>query len=413
MEIFQLLQTLIQDLLKKYFKKVLVDGQDSIVSDSNIDSLEFVAGDNISLSTDADNDKLTINAVNVQASGWVSDGEVVSLDSNSDKVGIGTDSPADQLTVYSTGIQARFAYDDSNYTTFQTSSSGGLLITPTGNLTLVPGNSLVFSGFDCTGNSNGGVLTANASGVISCSDDDSGSGGGYFTDASGFAYLTDTSDDLVVGGTTLAGADIILGDDGSVIINEQGNDADLRVEGDTNANLMFIDAGADMVGIGTNSPAGRLEVSGEIDTGLDWNLIVRNPYNADATDYGSGLKFKLSSDANSEEQNKWAGIGVVAGTNWAQQTDLVFYGTDAANTTAPSELMRLTGSGNVGIGDNSPASLFTVGNGDLFQVGSDGSVLIDPGSTGTYLDFDLETAWTAGELILADWDSPTPLKPLQ
>ncbi len=40
----------------------------------------------------------------------------------------------------------------------------------------VDGN-LTLSGLDCTANSNGGALTANASGVVSCSDDDSGAAG--------------------------------------------------------------------------------------------------------------------------------------------------------------------------------------------------------------------------------------------
>ena len=50
----------------------------------------------------------------------------------------------------------------------------------------------------------------------------------------------------------------------------------------------------------------------------------------------------------------------------------------AANTlglsTNNTERLRITSTGNVGIGDASPASLFTVGNGDLFQVNSAGEV---------------------------------------
>ncbi|MEC4005325.1 tail fiber domain-containing protein [Flavobacterium sp. SUN052] len=40
--------------------------------------------------------------------------------------------------------------------------------------------------------------------------------------------------------------------------------------------------------------------------------------------------------------------------------------------TTNSEKMRITSAGNVGVGDASPASLFTVGNGDLFQIQSTG-----------------------------------------
>lgn len=48
----------------------------------------------------------------------------------------------------------------------------------------------------------------------------------------------------------------------SIVINEPGNDYDFRVEGDTNANLFFVDASTDRVGIGTNAPAALLHVSG-------------------------------------------------------------------------------------------------------------------------------------------------------
>lgn len=48
---------------------------------------------------------------------------------------------------------------------------------------------------------------------------------------------------------------------GGAVFNEQGNDADFRVEGDTNVNLIFADASTDRVGIGTSSPAQMLDIS--------------------------------------------------------------------------------------------------------------------------------------------------------
>ena len=40
----------------------------------------------------------------------------------------------------------------------------------------------------------------------------------------------------------------------TTIFNEDGADVDFRIEGDTNANLFYVDAGNDAVGIGTSSP---------------------------------------------------------------------------------------------------------------------------------------------------------------
>jgi len=46
--------------------------------------------------------------------------------------------------------------------------------------------------------------------------------------------------------------------DGAVVVNESGGSNDFRVEGDTNQNLIFADASADAVGIGTNTPTAPL-----------------------------------------------------------------------------------------------------------------------------------------------------------
>lgn len=49
---------------------------------------------------------------------------------------------------------------------------------------------------------------------------------------------------------------------GAFVFNEQGADADSRVEGDTDVNLLYIDAGADKVGIGDAAPGEKLDVAG-------------------------------------------------------------------------------------------------------------------------------------------------------
>ncbi len=46
----------------------------------------------------------------------------------------------------------------------------------------------------------------------------------------------------------------------SVVVNESGSNVDFRVEGDSDTNLLFTDAGNDKVGIGTQSPGTKLHV---------------------------------------------------------------------------------------------------------------------------------------------------------
>jgi len=49
---------------------------------------------------------------------------------------------------------------------------------------------------------------------------------------------------------------------GANVFNEAGADVDQRMEGDTDANLFFLDASADSIGIGTSTPTAKLQVAG-------------------------------------------------------------------------------------------------------------------------------------------------------
>lgn len=51
---------------------------------------------------------------------------------------------------------------------------------------------------------------------------------------------------------------------GNVIWNESGRDVDLRLEGDTDANLLYLDAGNGRVGVGNAAPGAKLDVTGAV-----------------------------------------------------------------------------------------------------------------------------------------------------
>jgi len=63
------------------------------------------------------------------------------------------------------------------------------------------------------------------------------------------------------GGTNLV-EKLTINGSGNLIINESGNDQDLRVETSGNSNMLFVDGGNDRVGIGTSSPDQIFHVDG-------------------------------------------------------------------------------------------------------------------------------------------------------
>jgi hypothetical protein len=77
------------------------------------------------------------------------------------------------------------------------------------------------------------------------------------------ANVNDTTDPTFTGNISL---------DGAVVVNESGADKDFRVEGDTDTNLLFTDASTDRVGIGTNTPTVKLDVSG--DSSLNGAVVI-------------------------------------------------------------------------------------------------------------------------------------------
>lgn len=71
--------------------------------------------------------------------------------------------------------------------------------------------------------------------------------------------VTSSGDQTITGDTTITGTFTV---NGATVLNEAGAAVDTRIEGDTDANLLFVDASTDRVGIGTATPGTKLEVTG-------------------------------------------------------------------------------------------------------------------------------------------------------
>jgi hypothetical protein len=154
----------------------------------------------------------------------------------------------------------------------------------------------------------------------------------------GLAFASDLDTGLFSAGTNALGiatngVERVEFGTSEVVFNDGGADVDFRIEGDTNANLFFVDAGNDRVGIGTSSPHATFQVH-------DGAFVLSKPAS------GSERNWRiLPSDA-------------VAGDFGIQQSTTV-----GGTTYATKVTIGVTG--NVGIGTTSPNA-----NSQLHIVGS-------------------------------------------
>jgi hypothetical protein len=114
------------------------------------------------------------------------------------------------------------------------------------------------------------TIDTNAQGQLVCGTDASGSGDWSGTGALQTAFdnrYVNQSGDTMTGALTIDVAGegtLALSISGALIFNESGLNNDARFEGDTDANLFFLDASTDRIGVGTATPETKLDVTGTI-----------------------------------------------------------------------------------------------------------------------------------------------------
>ena len=130
------------------------------------------------------------------------------------------------------------------------------------------------------------------------------------------------------------------------VFNDPGADYDFRVESDTNTHAFFVQGSDGNVGIGTSSPAGKLDVDGGANTSVTLKITSSGTNTAnttadiDLTPRGSGNQFN-NTLIRAIGQNANGGI-------------LTFHTDDSlANL---QERLRIDSSGNLGIGTGSPTA---------------------------------------------------------
>ena len=99
---------------------------------------------------------------------------------------------------------------------------------------------------------------------------------------------TTTEDGRIIFNVTKGGTDNVeqlrISGTSGIVFNDGGADINVRIEGSSEANLFFTDAGNDRVGIGTNTPSTELDVQGDIR--LSGEIEVNGDLNHDGSNVG-------------------------------------------------------------------------------------------------------------------------------
>jgi len=167
----------------------------------------------------------------------------------------------------------------------------------------------------------------------------------FLSEANKLAFATASTERLKLAGT-------------EVVVNETGANTDFRVEGDTNINLLFCDAGNDRVGIGINNPATALSVGGVIKSNVDANDGTSTAIRTENGGTGTTIASYGFASGNSQK----ASIRAHVLGNGA----MMFHNNN------DTEKMRIDASGNVGIGTSSPDAKLKINGSSAYTVANSG-----------------------------------------
>ena len=266
-------------------------------------------------------------------------------------VTVGSDGSGKDVTFYSATAGDSFVWDASEEKLTITGTDGAValdvadgLVKVQESLSITNGSGSFYVWSDDPFGSNYEVLRidkpSGSDGRISVYKGASGTYRGLVFETGAATRMTiDAAGDVSIGGsldidgtTNLDNVDVdgtFTQDGGNVVFNEDSGDYDFRVESNGNANMLFIDGGNDIVGIGTASPLATLHVK----------------HTTDDTDENGNLGLTIGGDSAGEIRHYF---GVNNSSNYG------YYGVVEHATAYRPMVLQPNGS-YVGIGNTSPS----------------------------------------------------------
>lgn len=136
-----------------------------------------------------------------------------------------------------------------------------------------------------------------------------------------------------------------------VVFNDSGADLDFRVEGDTDPNLLYVDAGNDRVGIGTSSPGTKVEI---VDN--QPYITLRNSTHED-TSGGRESRIIFEGEQSGGEVSVLAQIEASHNESADDEKGKILVSVnDGSDGSSPSEVLRILDNKDIRIGQSSTST---------------------------------------------------------
>lgn len=287
----------------------------------------------------------------------------LTLTSNSTNVSI-----ADGLKVSGTitangGLVTR----DSGNLALSTTTSGNIVLTSAGNITL--------TGFNCSTYTNGGTLTTDASGIVSCANDDGGGGaGGSWQETLGSISPNNSTWDVLIGGTATSSAKIgfMNINSGTPTINLANQASNLAIKDNTASAFKIVEGANTYLDITTTDNAESFSLNLPVGgvTSQTANLFTSNI--AKTINLGTGTAIDTINIGNGATGADVVNIGSAnAGNVTINSASTIALGSNTGTST--TNILSGSGGININANNNQPTNIGTGSSTGTITLGGTGT----------------------------------------